>query len=53
MLMTLVSLHSWDSIYLGIEGALVTHKGDDTRVFGPLGHLTFLRGILYMGLGGM
>ena len=27
MLMTLVSLHSWASIYLAIEGALVTHKG--------------------------
>ena len=26
VLMTLVSLHSWASIYLGIEGALVTHK---------------------------
>ena len=33
VLMTLVSLHSWASIYLAIEGALVTHKGDDTRVF--------------------
>ena len=27
VLMTLVSLHSWASIYLVIEGALVTHKG--------------------------
>ena len=33
VLMTLVSLHSWASIYLGIEGALVTHKEDDTRIF--------------------
>ena len=33
VLMTLVSLHSWASIYLAIKSVLVTHKGDNTRIF--------------------
>ena len=33
VLMALVSLHSWASIYLAIKGVLVTHKGDNTRIF--------------------
>ena len=54
MLMALVSLHSWASIYLAIEGALVTHKGMIQGFLGLLSLFVFLiKTSIYGGIRGV